>query len=183
MRTLGAVLAGGRSRRFGSDKAEAILNGRTLLDHAEAALREQCSDIIIVGRSAPLLTSVEDWPRAAMGPLGGLAGALRYASEHDYARVLSIPVDCIWLPPDLMNVLDPAPACVANQPVIGLWPADAHLTLETMLSDESGRAVRDFAKRIGARFVSVAFAPPNINTPGDLEQISQSRGQGLLKPE
>ena len=33
MKTLGAILAGGGSRRFGSDKAAAWLDGRALIDH------------------------------------------------------------------------------------------------------------------------------------------------------
>src|SRR3546814_3555756 len=44
VKTLGAVLAGGRSSRFGSDKALAMLGGRTLLDHAQAALRPHRSE-------------------------------------------------------------------------------------------------------------------------------------------
>src|SRR5690606_29222583 len=39
VRALGAVLAGGRSRRFGSDKASAMLGEETLLGRAVGTLR------------------------------------------------------------------------------------------------------------------------------------------------
>lgn len=172
MRTLGIVLAGGQSRRFGSDKAEAMLGGRTLLDHAIAALRPHCDALAIVGRRSAGLPSIADRPRSGLGPLGGLAGALAYAAAHDFAQVLSIPVDCAVLPPDIRALLEPAPSCIASQPVIGLWPAAAAAAIDAMLAEDGSRAVRAFAARIGARAVASAFTPANINTPGDLEQVS-----------
>lgn len=48
MRMLGAILAGGRSTRFGSDKAMAMLpDGRTLMDHAIATLRPHVAQIVV----------------------------------------------------------------------------------------------------------------------------------------
>src|SRR6476646_6937137 len=46
----GFVLAGGKSTRMGQDKAAVNLNGRTLLEHALAALREVCRDVAILGK-------------------------------------------------------------------------------------------------------------------------------------
>ena len=40
MRILGAILAGGQARRFGSNKALARLHGEPLIAHAARALRE-----------------------------------------------------------------------------------------------------------------------------------------------
>ena len=105
MRTLGAVLAGGRSSRFGSDKALAMLDGRSLLDHAVAALRPHCDAVIVVGRG-----EIADWPRADMGPLGGIAGALIHAADQGFDQVLTASVDCVRLPADLRALLEPAPA-------------------------------------------------------------------------
>lgn len=44
----GAILAGGRSSRFGRDKALEVWQGRTLLEHAAVAL-EGCDERFIVG--------------------------------------------------------------------------------------------------------------------------------------
>ncbi len=50
MRLLGAVLAGGQSRRFGSDKALALLDGRPLIAHVIAALAAQTEAVIVCGK-------------------------------------------------------------------------------------------------------------------------------------
>lgn len=169
MKTLGAVLAGGRSSRFGSDKALAMLDGRSLLDHALAALRPHCDAMVVVGRD-----EVADWPRPDMGPLGGIAGALIYAADNGFDRVLTSPVDCVRLPGDLRALLEPAPAFLETQPVIGLWPVAALGELRTMLEDEGDLAVRAYARRIGARPVSSDFVPPNVNSVADLDRLTGS---------
>jgi molybdopterin-guanine dinucleotide biosynthesis protein A len=134
------------------------------------ALRPLCEALAIAGRASPDLMSIDDRPRPGLGPLGGLAGALAYANDQGFAQVLSISVDCVWLPPDILRLLDPAPSCLAGQPVIGLWPATALADLDAELAGDGGRSVRAFAARIGARAVVGDFAPPNINTPADLAQ-------------
>src|SRR3546814_16509904 len=84
MRLLGAVLAGGRSSRFGSDKALAMLDGRTLLDHAAAALGAHVVTVVICGRHVPGMHGLADRPAAAMGPLGGRNAALVHAGAQGY---------------------------------------------------------------------------------------------------
>lgn len=165
---LGAVLAGGRSSRFGSDKALAMLDGRTLLDHAAAALGPHCDAVVVVGRGA-----IADWPRADMGPLGGIAGALIHAAERGYDQLLTAPVDCVRLPGDLRALLEPAPAFLETQPVIGLWPVGSISELRTLLEDGSDLAVRAFARRIGARAAASDFVPPNVNSIADLDRLTR----------
>ena len=169
MKTLGAVLAGGQSSRFGSDKALAMLDGRSLLDHTLAALRPHCDAMVVVGRD-----EIADWPRLDMGPLGGIAGALIHAAEAGFDHVLTAPVDCVRLPPDLRALLEPAPAFLETQPVIGLWPVTTLHELKEMLQDESDLAVRAYARRVGARPVQSDFIPPNINSIADLDRLTGS---------
>lgn len=167
MRTLGAVLAGGRSSRFGSDKALATLDGQTLLDHAMTALHPHCDLVIVVGRG-----EVADWPRPDMGPLGGIAGALMHAANAGFDRVLTAPVDCVRLPDNLRALLEPAPAFLETQPVIGLWSVTALNELRAMLEDGSDLAVKAYARRIGARAVQSDFVPPNVNSAADLDRLT-----------
>lgn len=178
MRTLGVVLAGGQSRRFGSDKAAAMIGGMTLLDRAAAAIRPFCEEVATVGRSWHHLLGLEDWPRPGTGPLGGIAGALHYARQAGYDRVLSVPVDCGPLPGELLRQLDPAPAFLDAQPVIGLWPAAAADPLQAMLLAGGSRAVRRFCELIDARAVS-GLTPANINSPGDLAQFAEMPGNQI----
>lgn len=160
---LGAVLAGGQSSRFGSDKALAALGGQTLLARAVASLEAQCDSVIVVGRG-----NLADRPRAGMGPLGGINAALHHAASHHYAQVLTCGVDCGGLAPDTASQLAPAPAYVADQPVIGLWPVSAAPALDAFLAADAKHSMRAFAEMIGARAVTLAAKTANINTREDL---------------
>lgn len=170
---LGAVLAGGRSIRFGSDKALAELGGRTLLGRAVDALAAQCDAVIVVGRETAPAPTLPDWPRAGMGPLGGLAAALHHAADAGYEAVLSCAVDCIVLADTLLAELRPAPAYAQGQPVIGLWPASASAMLDALLESDGGHSMRAFAGLIGARPVRLARNPANINTSADLRAAGE----------
>lgn len=165
---LGVVLAGGQSRRFGSDKALAVVDGHTLLDRAVLMLGRQCDVLVVAGRDAAPIAVVADHPRAGLGPLGGLCGALRYGEEHGFDAVLSIPVDAFDLPADLLAELLPAPAYVHDAPVIGVWPVAARQALDALLAEDTTHSMRAFAARIGARSVRLSRMPANVNTPADL---------------
>ena len=172
MRTLGAVLAGGRSLRFGSDKAAALLGGRTLMEHAIAALEPHAEAVAVVGRQTGGAPAVADWPQPGMGPLGGIAGALIHAAESGFDQLLTISVDCVRLPAGLRTLLEPAPAFLASQPVIGLWPVAVLEPLKALLAETEDHAVKAFARRIGARAVAGDFVPPNINSRDDLAGLA-----------
>jgi molybdopterin-guanine dinucleotide biosynthesis protein A len=165
MKTLGVVLAGGKSSRFGSDKAAAMLAGRPLLDHALANLARHTDAVAVAGRQVDGVISIADRPFPGLGPLGGLCGALHHARNHGFEQVLSCGVDCPDFP---AAALQGAPCYLEAQPVVGLWPATALESLETFLANDPRRAVRGFAAAIGAAAVRLADAPGNINTPEDL---------------
>lgn len=74
---LGVVLAGGKSSRFGSDKALAELDGHTLISRAVDALAGWCEYVVVAGRETAPAPTLPDWPAAGMGPLAGLAAALQ----------------------------------------------------------------------------------------------------------
>jgi molybdenum cofactor guanylyltransferase len=163
---LGAVLAGGASRRFGSDKALAVIEGRALIDHVIDRLGLQCDALVIVGRSHGDWPVLADRPAGGQGPLAGLNAALHYALVHGFGTVLSAPCDMPDLPGNLAALLAPGPATVADQPVVGLWPSSLAPKLDDWLG-RGERSVRAFAAHIDAREIPM---PPlrNINFPADL---------------
>ena len=170
------VLAGGRSRRFGSDKALARLDGARLIDWAVSALRREVGDVVLVGRQDPAWGGIADWPGPGLGPLGGLAGGLRHAVAEGYDQVLTIPVDCVAPPEELLALLSPGPACVEGAPVIGLWPVSALPIVERLVVGDD-RSVRAFASAIGARFVAMPGPIANVNTADDLAALAdRARG-------
>jgi molybdopterin-guanine dinucleotide biosynthesis protein A len=165
---LGAILAGGQARRFGSDKAQARYNGWRLIDLVYDHLSVQCDAIVVCGREEEGFTCIPDRPEAGLGPLGGLNAALNHARGSGFAHVLSVGVDVPNLPPDLAQILaGEGAAIVQSQPVVGLWPADLADTLDAFLSG-GGRSLYRFADHVHAR--QIGFDPPllNVNTPSDL---------------
>ncbi len=170
---LGAVLAGGKSTRFGSDKAMAELAGHTLLARAVDLLSGWCEHVVVVGRATAPAPTLPDWPHAGMGPLGGIAAALHHALDEGYEAVLTIGVDSPDLPEDLADLLGPGPSYLAAQPVVGLWPAASAAAIETILEGTGKHSMLAFAEALGARAVTLTIAPANINSPADLAVAEQ----------
>jgi molybdopterin-guanine dinucleotide biosynthesis protein A len=173
---LGAVLAGGQSTRFGSDKALAEFRGHTLLTHAVDTLSAWCEHVIVVGRATAPAPTLPDWPRAGLGPLGGIAAALHHARDEGYEFLLTCGVDSLALPEDLPDLLSPAPAFLEAQPIIGLWPSVIVSKLENILHSEGPHSLRRFTAAIRARPVKTMADPANINTQADLAALEQWHG-------
>lgn len=164
MRVLGAVLIGGRSSRFGSDKAAAAWHGRTLADHAAASIAPWVDQVVTVGGQG----TVADLPKPGLGPLGGIAGALDHASRHGFDSVLTIACDMPRVPAALLaELVRRAPSCCGDAPVLGHWPAELAGSLVTWL-DGDERAVRRWARNIGALPIIAPVPLANINTQADL---------------
>ncbi|NWK95418.1 molybdenum cofactor guanylyltransferase [Sphingobium lactosutens] len=167
---LGAVLAGGRSSRFGSDKAMALLDGRTLLDHAMAGLAPHVTEVVICGRDGGLA----DRPHADMGPLGGLNAALHHALSHEFTGVLTTGCDMPFYPADLPAALIGDKAAILHgQQLLGWWPATLAFELDAHLGEENSRSIHGWLDRIHARVVEMPeLVLPNINRPEDLAALA-----------
>lgn len=95
------ILAGGKSSRFGSDKALAMLNGSPLICHL---IKELCEchlhdNYIVADREDRYqqlaITSIPDL-RPHLGPLGGLWTALTHRLDHlGPGWILLLPCDLI----------------------------------------------------------------------------------------
>lgn len=169
---LGAVLAGGRASRFGSDKGAALFEGRALIDHALAALGRHCDALVVVGRDWPGMAGVPDRPAPDLGPLGGLAGALHHGLAIGADRVLTLGCDTPLVADMLLVDLAArqTPAFLDDLPVIGIWPASLSPLLDDFVATDPRRSVRGWAARCGA--AALAAPPiPNINTPADLDRL------------
>lgn len=164
-RTLGAVLAGGRSSRFGSDKAVALWDGKRLLDRSRALLEPWCDEVVVVGRDG----GVSDLPRPDLGPLGGIAGALDHAASRGIRCVLTISCDMPRLPDGLIEaLLRRAPAYCADAPVLGHWPAALGAQLLGWIETAPDHSVKGWARSIGALPIPSPAPLVNVNTPEDL---------------
>lgn len=106
----GLILAGGKSTRFGSDKASALLQGRPLLQWAASALQPVCSSLVVVralGQTLPPfdfdgdLTVVED-AYEAKGPLAGLTTGF---TAVEAPLCFAMPCDAPLVSPDIVLLL------------------------------------------------------------------------------
>ncbi len=171
---LGAVLAGGQARRFGSDKALAALDGTALLDHALASLAPHVAALVVVGRGSAPVAVVPDRPRPGLGPLGGIAGALAYAAAHGYDAVLTTACDTPALPGSLITALRAHGAAhAAEAPTVGLWPVTLAEPLALHLAADGERSVRRWAAGAGVVAVCPGVTLANVNTPDDLARLSR----------
>ncbi|WP_368077242.1 molybdenum cofactor guanylyltransferase [Sphingomonas faeni] len=162
------MLAGGRSSRFGSDKARAMFRGRTLSEHARDLLVPYVDTAVIVGRDGP----IADLPGPDLGPLGGIAGALSYAGERGFTSVLTIACDMPVLPDGLLAALaGEAPAYCPDAPVLGHWNTASLEALLEHIATSPRRSVRGWAEAIGAVPIAAPAPIPNINSPEDIAAL------------
>jgi molybdopterin-guanine dinucleotide biosynthesis protein A len=173
---LGVVLAGGQSSRFGSDKALAQWDGRTLLLHAVDNLSGHCEQVVIAGREIGPAPCIPDWPHADMGPLAGIAAGLHYAQDMDFDSVMTCGVDSPDVSQEALADLASPPCYLADQPVIGHWPVGAAGALERILEGTGKHSMLAFAEAIGARAVKSSGKPANINSPADLAALEHDDG-------
>ncbi|MBP2276316.1 MULTISPECIES: formate dehydrogenase accessory sulfurtransferase FdhD [Sphingomonas] len=173
MRALGAILAGGQSRRFGTDKALAEWNGAPLLAHCAAALSPQVDHVVLCGRVWDGLESVADRPEPGLGPLGALNAALHYAAVHGYDAVLTVPVDVHPLPTTLRRLLEGAGAAVLDrQTAIGWWPTSLAIRLDTHIAT-GARSLESWIALTDARRIDdTELGLVNINRPDDLAHLT-----------
>lgn len=105
--TSGAILAGGRARRFGgADKAALLVEGRRIVDRHLDLLRRLSTHVFIVGHTPERFASLDVEVVADVvpeaGPLGGLLSALVAAPT---AQVLVLACDLPLVTEDLLRHL------------------------------------------------------------------------------
>ncbi len=101
-----AILAGGRSSRFGTNKALSLFDGRPLLTWPVETLRPATDDLFLVANDpdpyAAFGLPIHADARPGMGALSGLHSALTH-SRHD--RILVVGCDMPWVDRGLFELL------------------------------------------------------------------------------
>lgn len=101
-----AILAGGRSRRMGANKAEMMFEGEPLLARGARRLAPAVDEVVVIGPQslAPLVPDarvVED-ALPSIGPLGGLYTALTTTTS---ARIFLVACDMPFVSPGLVRAM------------------------------------------------------------------------------
>jgi molybdopterin-guanine dinucleotide biosynthesis protein A len=190
-RTIGLILAGGRSRRMqGQDKTLLALQGETLLAHVIRRLHPQVDALALNSNAAPAafaaygLPVIPDRLPGFLGPLAGIhAGLMQYPEDY----LVTVAVDLPFLPADLVTRLraglEETRSCAyashGEQHALALlWHPGTAASVEDYLQ-HGGRSLKDFLSLHGQ---SVRFDQTqdrglfrNINTPEDLARAERDR--------
>lgn len=163
---IGVVLAGGRSRRMGTDKALLRRHGRTWLETARALLRQSGADrVVILGRPDEPDGMADPVPGA--GPAVNLAALM--ASLPAGTRLLVVPVDMPTLDPALLTLLAARPA--GGAPSGDVLPAAVIVPRHPVRP--AGQSLRALWASLGVPEVALpsGSVPHNLNTPEQLSAL------------
>lgn len=183
------ILSGGLSRRFGSNKALARLDGERLIDQLIDRLANQTSGPIVVNApdedayGLPAIEFIEDEVGDKLGPLAGIHAAISWAEQHGYESVCTTPVDTPFVPTNYVSSMTslrgPVIASFAGKyhPIHGAWPVTLKDSLEAGIT-AGMRAVMSWVDTIDATvldFSNSCDADPfiNINRPADIALLEQ----------
>jgi molybdenum cofactor guanylyltransferase len=166
--TGGLLLAGGRSQRFGAEKAVARFRGRMLMDWV-ADRFIGCGAVALSARAASTAARhggergfvvLFDDPDYPVGPLAGICAGLKWASKRGFAFLAVAPCDAPALPRDMFSTLlaslsDDAPAAYAvtelgEHPLCAVWRTSLAPALQIELASKSHPPVRRFLAAHGA---------------------------------
>ena len=161
----GAMLAGGKSRRFGRSKVFAPLAGAPLASWGVRALQSAGLPVGVVsdeeGVEAVLGVPARPDLEADLGPIGGLWTALQWASERGDHGVLLLGCDMPLVSEALIRTIldwnDKAPAVVpvgseGPEPLCALYRSTCTPEVERRLHSDD-RSLRGLAKAVGAAFI------------------------------
>jgi molybdenum cofactor guanylyltransferase len=196
---VGVVIAGGRSLRFGGEKAVAQFAGQPLLLWAASRLARVCAQVAVNARpgteAAALaqtagLTLLHDAPGDPAGPLAGVRAGLEWAQSLGARSLVASPCDVPLLPEDLyVRLLTAAGegAAIAEtaegrQPLCAVWPVRALPVLTTALAGGAHPPTWRMLEEVGAikvRFEDAALFA-NLNTREDLARLEAARAAASL---
>ena len=187
---LGVVLAGGRSRRYGSDKAFAELGGVSLVHRAARTLLPLAGRVVVVANDLDR-HSLEGKPVrpdlvSGIGPLGGLHTAIAWAAEEGLRGAVVLATDMPFVPTplleDLVSRLDLDAAVVPAshgprgfEPLCAAYDVGCLPAIEAAI-ERGDRAVISFFPAVDLRILELArvssYGDPdtmffNVNRPED----------------
>ncbi len=182
MKILGAIIAGGKSTRMGSEKALLKLGSKKLIVHVVDRLLPQVDDAIINANGDTKrfefleLDIVPDIEAELQTPLAGLHAALTYAAEEDFDGVVTVPSDTPFLPRDLVVRLCGTKPAIAHSKgqdhyLTGFWPTNLLPQLQKTMTISN--RVQDWvvaADAVKINWRAEIYDPfMNINTAADLK--------------
>jgi molybdopterin-guanine dinucleotide biosynthesis protein A len=202
-RIAGALVVGGIGRRYGSDKALAVVAGERNIDRGWRALANFTPRWAIAGsheRTALLKRTLSDTPISTalvaddvsgFGPMGGLATGLRLAAAAQVDALALLAVDLphlhsdywAWLlnraPSDTPPALVPRDSGGRWHPLAGLYQVELACAAATAI-ETSHASLQRFLTEQGAH--PVAIEGPLMRVLHNLNSPSDALDVGLTRP-
>ena len=188
---LGAILAGGQSRRMGKDKLFLELNNKKLIEHTINKVKKYLKELIIITNkkneffAKNNLTTVKDCVGGQLGPLVGILTAMKWAKEktNKYSWIATFPCDTPFFPESIIKSFikeserkDSLILCASSHGrkhnIFGLWSLDLYDKLKNDLVNKKIRKVQDWTEENKIKNLEFKFKDYdpffNINTEEDL---------------
>ena len=185
----GAILAGGKSLRYGRNKALEVIRGKSLIEHAVASLCRLCDPVLMVANDLTLylhlrVVLVQD-AIPEQGPLGGIYTALLF-SPHPW--ILAKATDMPLLVEDLARMMltlreghDVVLPTLNDryEPLVALYSRRCLAPVAIAL-EKGERKIVSFFPKVKVKVLPEAdwravdpdgLSFSNINTPENLEQL------------
>jgi molybdopterin-guanine dinucleotide biosynthesis protein A len=189
---LGAVLAGGKSKRMKEDKLFLNLNSKTLIEHTINKVKKHFKQLIIITNNKNEffaknnLITVKDCIEGQLGPLVGILTAMKWAKENSpkCSWIASFPCDTPFFPESIISKFieeskkkESLILCASSHGrqhnIFGLWSLELHDKLYNDLVNNKIRKVQDWTKENNIKNLEFEFKDYdpffNINTSEDLE--------------
>jgi len=189
---LGAILAGGQSKRMGKDKLFLELNNKKLIEHTIDKVKKYLKKIIIITNQdnefffKNNLTTVKDCIEGQLGPLVGILTAMKWAKENlsKCSWIATFPCDTPFFPESIIkNFIEESEKkeslilCASSHGrkhnIFGLWSLDLYDKLKDDLINKKVRKVQDWTEKNKIKNLEFKFKDYdpffNINTEEDLE--------------
>jgi len=189
---LGAILAGGQSKRMGEDKLFLELNNKKLIEHTLDKVKKYLKKIIIITNQDNKfflennLTTVEDCIEGQLGPLVGILTAMKWAKENlsKCSWIATFPCDTPFFPESIIKSFieesekkESLILCASSHGrkhnIFGLWSLDLYDKLKDDLINKKVRKVQDWTEKNKIKNLEFKFKDYdpffNINTKEDLE--------------
>ena len=191
---LPVVLAGGKSKRFGEDKSQALLGDKMLINFILSEIINDFNEILIVANkpikhlASDKIKKIEDFKRN-LGPLGGVFSAMKWIKDNHkkYQWIATFPSDTPFFKINVLNkFFDKVNEKESElffmkfnekrHNIFGLWSMDLIDQLEKDLENGS-RKVEKWADSIGVKIINMSFEKEdpffNINTKEDLKKANK----------
>ena len=189
---LGAILAGGQSKRMGKDKLFLELNNKKLIEHTIDKVKKYLKKVIIITNQdnefffKNNLTTVKDCIEGQLGPLVGILTAMKWAKENlsKCLWIATFPCDTPFFPESIIkNFIEESEKkeslilCASSHGrkhnIFGLWSLDLYDKLKDDLINKKVRKVQDWTEKNKIKNLEFKFKDYdpffNINTEEDLE--------------